>query len=108
MEMAYAIASTPRPATSTESAVLNPAPVTGADTKPRTTAVENIGPIASACATAWMVPSRRSPSSPPAAGGGAACDMTPSSGRNNLDTFAPRPDGCQDRGLTPHAGGVMY
>src|SRR6185437_8095220 len=49
------------------------------------------GPIARACATAWMVPKRRSPSSPPAAGADAASDMTPSSVEDNLDTFARYP-----------------
>jgi hypothetical protein len=53
------MARTPSPAISTASGVVQPAPLTGFDTKLSTIAVENIGPIASACATAAGVPSRR-------------------------------------------------
>src|SRR5262249_53731407 len=51
----YAIARTPRPASRTASVAFQPAPMSGRETPPRTRATENIGPIASACATAWMV-----------------------------------------------------
>src|SRR6476469_9117760 len=69
------MARTPSPAISTASGVVQPAPFTGFDTKPSTIAVENIGPMASAWATAAVVPSRRRPSSPPFAGGDAVSDM---------------------------------
>src|SRR5262249_27576702 len=43
-----------------------PAPMSGREMLPRMIAAENIGPIASACATAWMVVRFRLPSLPPA------------------------------------------
>src|SRR4051794_2042012 len=58
------MASTPRPAMSTASAAFQPAPMSGRETPPSTSATENIGPMARAWATAWIVPSRRSPSCP--------------------------------------------
>src|SRR5689334_11988302 len=90
------MASTPRPATSTLRAVLNVDPLAGLETRLSTIAVENIGPIASAWAMAAIVPSRRSPSWPPVAGGGGVAAIGSSRGSGGLDTFAPGPDGCQD------------
>ena len=62
----------------TASGVLKLAPLIGFETKLRTIAVENIGPIASAWATAAGVPRRRLPSSPPFAGGAGASAMVSS------------------------------
>ena len=50
--MRSAIATTPRPASRTASAPFQPAPMSGRETPPSTSATENIGPIASAWATA--------------------------------------------------------
>src|SRR5690349_12341694 len=72
------MARTPRPAISTASGVFQPAPLTGLDTKLSTIAVENIGPMASAWATAAGVPNRRWPSPPLLAGVDGASDMSSS------------------------------
>src|SRR5436309_3948181 len=46
---------TPSPAMRTASVAFQPAPMSGREMLPRMMAAENIGPIASACATAWIV-----------------------------------------------------
>src|SRR5262245_25721435 len=103
------MASTPRPATSTLRAVLNIEPLTGFETRLSTSATENMGPIASACATADEVPNRRSPSCPVV--GGEDPDTAMTSLQESMKTWIHSHDvrsAVKTAGLTQDADGVMY